>query len=48
MSFLKKALIVSTGIPMRPTTKKNRYSKKSMKELKKQTALMEAAAKRGR
>jgi len=30
MSFLKKALIVG-GIPVRPTTKKNRYAKGTMR-----------------
>lgn len=39
MSFVKKALIV-TGLPVRPTTKKNRYAKQAVAELRVQTALM--------
>lgn len=45
MSFIKKALILG-GVPVRPTTKKNRYAKRSMKELQKQTKVLEALAKR--
>jgi hypothetical protein len=44
MSFIKKALLVS-GVPVRPTTKKNRYAKGARKELQKQTKALEAIAK---
>jgi hypothetical protein len=45
MSFIKKALLIS-GVPVRPTTKKNRYAKRSMKELQKQTKVMQEMARR--
>ena len=43
MSFFKKALLMG-GVPVRPTTKKNRYAKKSLKELKAQTIALQRIA----